>query len=254
MMMETLWDRFIKMMMEEEEEDNNQAFFTASVGIFVVITSLLFWVLNKVHKLWIRRKELDQWIQLTLQERESKVHYVLNLPNNNTNDNKKLWSATETRDLILSGKLNAQENIAFLAKRCRQYGCSSSNDSRDRNSDSGVNAVTEEFYDDAYETATTLMKQLINNIETKEEIPPPLYGVPIVIKDCIGLKGSLSTGGLACRLNQRDQEDSLIIKILKTAGAIPLCKGNVVQGMGLSDGVNRIYGMYKCTNIKHKSM
>jgi len=59
---------------------------------------------------------------------------------------------------------------------------------------------------------------------------PPLLGVPVCIKDCVGLKGSLSTGGFACRLNRRDKDDSLIVKALKEAGAIPLCKGNVVQG------------------------
>ena len=71
---------------------------------------------------------------------------------------------------------------------------------------------------------------------------PPLLGVPFVVKDAIAVKGTFSTGGLACRLNRRDKDDALVVKALKNAGGIPICKGNVVQGMGISESYNRIYG------------
>ena len=70
----------------------------------------------------------------------------------------------------------------------------------------------------------------------------PLYGVPISVKDCIGQQGAYSTGGLACRLNRRDTIDSLIVQVLKSSGALPLCRGNVPQIMMIAETTNFIWG------------
>jgi Asp-tRNA(Asn)/Glu-tRNA(Gln) amidotransferase A subunit family amidase len=73
---------------------------------------------------------------------------------------------------------------------------------------------------------------------------PPLFGVPISVKDCIGMKGSLSTGGLQCRTREdlRFKEDSLIVAIVRKAGALPMVRGNVSQTMMMPESVNNIWG------------
>jgi fatty acid amide hydrolase len=71
---------------------------------------------------------------------------------------------------------------------------------------------------------------------------PPLYGVPISVKECLAMKGSYSTGGMACRLKSKDDKDSLIVQVLRSAGALPLCSGNVTQVMFLPESVNNIWG------------
>lgn len=192
---------------------------------------------KNLRKRWMRRIELDDWILLARKQRDANVHNVLTMKaipikDDNDNDNaSNLWrTAAETRDMIATGRLSSTENIIQISKRCRTYGRAAE----------GVNGITEELYDDAYRAASAIE-------DRKEEYKdgdarPPLLGVPMCVKDFIGIKGTLSTGGLACRLNRRDKEDALIIKALKAAGGIPIVKGNVVQGMGLSESVNRIWG------------
>ncbi|CAB9500823.1 acid amide hydrolase 1 [Seminavis robusta] len=184
-------------------------------------------LLRKLREMWCRQSELNQWIHQTRMEGQEKVHNVLTMATT-TNDSV-LLTASETRQQILDKSLDPKQNIIFLAKRCRKYGTNQE----------GVNSVTEELYDDAYATAAALETKL-EQMDAKDA--PPLLGVPLCVKDCVGLEGSLSTGGLACRLNRRDKQDSLIMEALKEAGAIPLCKGNVCQGMGISESVNRIWG------------
>ena len=71
----------------------------------------------------------------------------------------------------------------------------------------------------------------------------PLHGVPVVVKEWLAVKGTYATAGMACRLVEgRSNEDCLIIRILRGAGAIPLAKGNVIQMLMLAETNNRIYG------------
>ncbi|XP_067423893.1 vitamin D3 hydroxylase-associated protein-like [Emydura macquarii macquarii] len=69
-----------------------------------------------------------------------------------------------------------------------------------------------------------------------------LYGVPVSIKDHIGCKGHISTGGLVQFLSKVEEEDSVIVKVLKRQGAIPFVKTNVPQSMINYDCSNLIFG------------
>ncbi|XP_034634293.1 vitamin D3 hydroxylase-associated protein-like [Trachemys scripta elegans] len=69
-----------------------------------------------------------------------------------------------------------------------------------------------------------------------------LYGVPISIKDHIGCKGHVSTGGLVQFLGRAEEEDSVIVQVLKRQGAIPFVKTNVPQSMINYDCSNLIFG------------
>ena len=197
--------------------------------LLVVVMLCATMTMKNLRKRWLRRIELDDWISLARKQRDACVHKVLTMNTTTTTTSEhetKLLTAFETRDLIVAGKLSAADHVVHIAKKCRKYGRAAK----------GVNGVTEELYDQAYQTASAI------NIEDNNNKTLPLLGVPVCVKDFAGVKGSLSTGGLACRLNRRDKEDALIVKALKEAGAIPIVKGNVVQGMGLSESVNRIWG------------
>uniref|UniRef100_A0A8C3SAP5 Fatty-acid amide hydrolase 1 n=1 Tax=Chelydra serpentina TaxID=8475 RepID=A0A8C3SAP5_CHESE len=69
-----------------------------------------------------------------------------------------------------------------------------------------------------------------------------LYGVPVSIKDHIGCKGHVSTGGLVQFLGRVEEEDSVIVQVLKRQGAIPFVKTNVPQSMINYDCSNLIFG------------
>jgi fatty acid amide hydrolase len=135
--------------------------------------------------------------------------------------------------LVARARLDPAKNVAVLASRCRKYG---RGDGESKAAGTSTNAITEEFYDEAFQAAESLQKA-----GTPNEIPP-LYGVPISVKECLAMKGSYSTGGMACRLKSRDEKDSLMVQILRSAGALPLCSGNVTQCLFLPESVNNIWG------------
>ncbi|XP_043347002.1 vitamin D3 hydroxylase-associated protein-like isoform X2 [Dermochelys coriacea] len=69
-----------------------------------------------------------------------------------------------------------------------------------------------------------------------------LYGVPVSIKDPIGYKGHVSTCGLGQYLGYPEQEDSVLVKVLKNQGAIPFVKTNISQCLINYDCSNLIFG------------
>ncbi|NXS60564.1 VDHAP protein, partial [Brachypteracias leptosomus] len=69
-----------------------------------------------------------------------------------------------------------------------------------------------------------------------------LYGIPISIKDHINCKGHISSGGMVKFVDQVKEEDSVIVQVLKSQGAIPFVKTNIPQTMINYDCSNLIFG------------
>ncbi|KAH0618659.1 hypothetical protein JD844_018056, partial [Phrynosoma platyrhinos] len=69
-----------------------------------------------------------------------------------------------------------------------------------------------------------------------------LYGIPVSIKDHIGYKGHLSTCGFTQSLNVLQEEDSVLVKVLKKQGANPFVFTNVSQSLFNYDCSNSIFG------------
>ncbi|NXX18450.1 VDHAP protein, partial [Podargus strigoides] len=69
-----------------------------------------------------------------------------------------------------------------------------------------------------------------------------LYGIPVSIKDHIDCKGHVSSGGMVKFLGEVKEEDSVIVQVLKSQGAIPFVKTNVPQTMINYDCSNPIFG------------
>ncbi|NWI66651.1 VDHAP protein, partial [Todus mexicanus] len=69
-----------------------------------------------------------------------------------------------------------------------------------------------------------------------------LCGVPVSIKDHINCEGHVSSGGMVKFLGQVKEEDSIIVQVLKSQGAIPFVKTNVPQTMLNYDCSNLIFG------------
>ncbi|KFP31850.1 Vitamin D3 hydroxylase-associated protein, partial [Colius striatus] len=78
--------------------------------------------------------------------------------------------------------------------------------------------------------------------EQLQEIQEQREKVFFSIKDHIGYKGHLSTCGLVQCLGTVVQEDSVLVKVLKTQGAIPFAVTNVPQSLFNYDCSNPIFG------------
>ncbi|KFQ22999.1 Vitamin D3 hydroxylase-associated protein, partial [Merops nubicus] len=72
-----------------------------------------------------------------------------------------------------------------------------------------------------------------------------LYGIPVSLQDHPLLpipKGHVSSGGMVKFLGQVKEEDSVIVQVLKSQGAIPFVKTNIPQTMINYDCSNLIFG------------
>ncbi|KAL2089942.1 hypothetical protein ACEWY4_014630 [Coilia grayii] len=86
--------------------------------------------------------------------------------------------------------------------------------------------------------------QQLSNIENYRH--GLLYGVPVSIKDNVGYKGHDATCGLLCKVDNPDEDDCVVVKVLKRQGAIPFIKTNVPQGLLNYDCANPLFG--QCCN------
>ncbi|XP_056408370.1 vitamin D3 hydroxylase-associated protein-like [Hyla sarda] len=70
----------------------------------------------------------------------------------------------------------------------------------------------------------------------------PLFGIPVSIKEHVGYQGHPSTCGLVQYLDVVEEEDSVIVKVLKKQGAIVFAKTNLPQSVLCCETSNPIYG------------
>lgn len=59
----------------------------------------------------------------------------------------------------------------------------------------------------------------------------PLHGIPITLKDQFNVKGVDSSIGYVSRAFKAAEEDAILVKILKSLGAIILAKTNLPQSI-----------------------
>ncbi|CAH8512049.1 unnamed protein product [Schistosoma rodhaini] len=92
------------------------------------------------------------------------------------------------------------------------------------------------FILEAEECAANLMKFPMNIDKDSE-----LYGIPISIKEGIAIRGYDATMGIIKRCNQPIDEDCVLIKVLKSVGAIPFVTTVTTQLCRTLDGFHVIY-------------
>ncbi|XP_072853691.2 vitamin D3 hydroxylase-associated protein [Pogona vitticeps] len=78
--------------------------------------------------------------------------------------------------------------------------------------------------------------------EVKKREKGLLYGVPVSIKENVACKGYPNTLGLVKFLDCPEQDDSVIVKVLKKQGAIPFVKTNTSQAILNIDCGNTVFG------------
>ncbi|XP_029171409.1 fatty-acid amide hydrolase 2-like [Nylanderia fulva] len=107
-----------------------------------------------------------------------------------------------------------------------------------------LNAVAGNRFGDAVYEAKICDEQLAAgkiDIERLEK-EKPLFGVPITVKECCAVKGC-SHSGCSLPLEKRKAScDAEIIKLLRNAGAIPVCVTNTSEMCAGFDSSNLLYG------------
>ncbi|CCF49837.1 hypothetical protein NDA11_004211 [Ustilago hordei] len=138
---------------------------------------------------------------------------------------------TETDDVsallskLASGSYTAVEVLeAFIKRSCIAHQL--------------VNPLTEIHFEDARKWAAELDAELKSTGKRRG----PLHGLPISVKDQFQIKGSDATIGYVSYSNKPSTSDSVLVEVLKKAGAVPFVKTNLPQTIMYSESSNYLWG------------
>jgi len=102
------------------------------------------------------------------------------------------------------------------------------------------NCLTEFFAAEAIERARVFDRRRADSQDIKSL--PPLFGIPISLKDTVPVAGYDSTVGAVTFADQPAEADCLLVRLLRSAGAIPFTKTNVPQTMLSFECRNPLFG------------
>ncbi|KAI3321821.1 putative fatty-acid amide hydrolase [Xylariaceae sp. AK1471] len=103
-----------------------------------------------------------------------------------------------------------------------------------------TNCLTEIFFDEAIERAKKL--DLEYAPKSRGKALPPLFGLPISLKDSFQVRGYDTSTGLGCYVDKPAEDNSALAAMLIDLGAVLYCKTNLPQSIMTPDSDNNIFG------------
>ncbi|PVF99329.1 amidase signature enzyme [Serendipita vermifera] len=100
------------------------------------------------------------------------------------------------------------------------------------------NPITEVLFTDAIQQA----KELDEEFKRTGQIRGPLHGVPISVKDQFSITGYDSTVGISGWCDSPFTSDAAVVRAVRKAGAVIICKTNIPQTMLNFESVNPVWG------------
>ncbi|CAH8616399.1 unnamed protein product [Dicrocoelium dendriticum] len=193
---------------------------TGGIGALVVRSAYRF------HRRYRVRRRLEQK-RAVLKERMNTFKAVLTQLQDSTDFSVTELDLSELRRRISAGILSPIDLLhAFQRKAMRLY-------------DEGNSGICE-FIQEA--------EELFNKTAAKNDpapssfTRPPLYGIPISVKETFRVKHYDSTGGLIKWCNMPSTEDCVLVQVLRDSGAIPFILTTTSQALRGIDGLNPVFG------------
>lgn len=103
-----------------------------------------------------------------------------------------------------------------------------------------TNCLTEIFFDDAIKRAKKL--DLEYHPKPRGKALPPLFGLPISLKDSFQVCGYDTSTGLGCYVGKPAEDNSALAAMLTDLGAVLYCKTNLPQSIMTGDSDNNVFG------------
>ncbi|KAF5013779.1 hypothetical protein FDECE_197, partial [Fusarium decemcellulare] len=134
-------------------------------------------------------------------------------------------SASELLSNLVSGRLQSTAVTAAFCKRA-----------------SAAHALTNCLTETCFDHAMKLAERCDAHLRDTGKTIGPLHGLPISLKDNFKVKGLDSTIGLVSNIDNPAQDDSTLVKLLESAGAVIYVKTNVPPAMMMAETVNNVFG------------
>ncbi|TDZ41089.1 putative amidase [Colletotrichum trifolii] len=135
------------------------------------------------------------------------------------------FSAAELTSRMAEGSLTAVETVTAFLKRAHV-------------AHQLVNFATEFMVEDALAAA----ERLDAHFKATGKLVGPLHGIPISAKEHIGFKGRTCHSGYVAWVDNVAEEDALVVRLAKAAGAVFHVRTNEPQSVMHLDCSNPIYG------------
>lgn len=108
-----------------------------------------------------------------------------------------------------------------------------------------INAVVADRFSDALQEAKEIDEMLCEM--TREErdelaVSKPFFGVPFTTKESFAVRGLPNSGGLVSRRDLVADNDAVVVRRLRLAGAIPLAVSNCSELSMWWESANKVYG------------
>ncbi|KIW89464.1 uncharacterized protein Z519_09620 [Cladophialophora bantiana CBS 173.52] len=100
-----------------------------------------------------------------------------------------------------------------------------------------TSCLTETFFDTALQRA-----KYVDQCRSEGKLLGPLHGLPVSIKDSFQVAGTEASIGFVSFLGEKSQENSPIVDILLSLGAVLYVKTNIPQTLMTADSDNNIFG------------
>ena len=145
-------------------------------------------------------------------------------------------SITELHTLLITKQVNCVQLLNFFFKRAVDLGLE-------------FNLLSDPLYDFALELAKKNDKILTEKMASKEWTQardlPPIFGIPVTLKDQYKVKGAPITHGTSHLAFKLEQENGLAVRLIIEAGGVPFAKTNIPQLYLCVDTTNHIFGRAK---------
>ena len=108
-----------------------------------------------------------------------------------------------------------------------------------------INAVVADRFSDAIGEAKEIDEMLCKmNREERDELAAtkPFLGVPFTAKESFAVTGLPNSGGLVARQDHIADDDAVVVRRLRCAGAIPMALSNCSELCMWWESANKVYG------------
>ncbi|KAF5302452.1 hypothetical protein FQR65_LT08542 [Abscondita terminalis] len=143
-----------------------------------------------------------------------------------------LLSATELAEKIRNKQISCKEVVEAYIERIKEV-------------NPIVNAVVEDRFDVAIEEARMYDKMLSEQKYTNNDLKLkyPLLGIPITVKESIGVNGMSHTAAQISLNSSKSDRDAEVIKLIKNAGGIILLVSNTPELCTNLETYNKVTGL-----------
>ena len=142
-------------------------------------------------------------------------------------------SIADLHAYLIKKEVSCVQLLNFYFKRAVDYGLE-------------LNLLTEPLYDLALDLAQKNDKILSGKLASKEWTTvtdlPPLFGIPVTLKDQYQVEGSDVTLGASARAFKPHKDSGLAVKLIIEAGGVPFAKTNIPQIFLATESHNNIFG------------